>query len=318
MFVDALMEKIDQLKNPSVMGLDPVLSYIPEALKQAAFEAHGKNLKGAAEAIWEFNKGLLDAVYDIVPCVKLQVACYEMYGLEGLRVMAATMDYAKKKGLLVIADGKRNDIGSSAGYYAKAFLGKTLIEAGVEESAFRADCLTVNPYLGGDGIEPFLTECKAYGKGIFVLVKTSNPSSGEFQDQRLIIKNAAQEEEPLYETVARKVRTWGEGLLGKYGYSSVGAVVGATYPQQAKRLRALMAGVFFLVPGYGAQGGGAQDVVPAFDAQGKGAIVNASRSILCAYQAPRWKEQFTEAEFAAAARAEALRMREDIMGALLG
>lgn len=309
MFIDVLIKKIKEKNNPSVVGLDPKIEYIPSFIKEEAFKKQGKTLKGAANAIFTFNKYIIDAVYDIVPAVKPQLAYYEMYGLEGLKAFYETCRYAKEKGLLVIADGKRNDIGSTAESYSAAFLGKTKIED-TEEAAFDVDALTVNPYLGIDGIKPFIEDCDKYNKGIFVLVKTSNKSSVQFQD---IITETGKS---MYEIVAQHIEEWGRDLKGEYGYSSVGAVVGATYPNQAKILRKILKSAYILVPGYGAQGGTAKDVASSFNPDGLGAIVNASRSIMCAYKSERWKEKYTEEKFYEASRAEALRMKEDINGVL--
>lgn len=310
MFIDKLIEKIEKTNNPSVVGLDPVLDFLPEYLVHENFKNHGQNLKGAARAILQFNKAIIDEVYDVVPCVKLQLACYEMYGIAGMKVFAETIDYAKAKGLMIIADGKRNDIGSSAGYYSKAFLGKTKLLDKDEEAVFDVDALTINPYLGEDGINPFIEDCKKYGKGLFILVKTSNKSSGQLQD--MILSNNS----TIYEEVANLVNDWGKSLTGKHGYSSIGAVVGATYPEQARSLRKLMKNVYFLVPGFGAQGGTAKDVAYSFDEYGKGAIVNASRSIMCAYKSEKWRQEFSQTEYAKASRAEAIRMRDEINAAL--
>jgi orotidine-5'-phosphate decarboxylase len=310
MFVDRLIEQIREKNNPSVIGLDPRIEYVPAYLREKARKELGNNAKSTAEAILSFNRKLIDALYDMIPAVKPQVAYYEMYGLEGLRVFKETVDYAKSKGLLVIADGKRNDIGSTAEAYSTAFLGKTLLDEGLEQSMFDVDALTVNPYLGFDGIKPFAEDCKRYEKGIFVLVKTSNKTSGQLQDLKL------QDGKTLYEVVAGLVQEWGRETTGKYGYSSVGAVVGATYPEQAEVLRSIMQNAYILVPGYGAQGGTAADAVKSFNKDGLGAIINASRSVICAYQSELWKKQYGEEQFADAARAEALRMRDDINGAL--
>ena len=304
MSIDLLVEKIKEKNNPSVAGLDPVLSYVPEFLREKAYKEYGKNLKGACEAIWEFNKGLIDALSDIVPAVKPQSAFYEMYGLHGEEVLHRTIKYAKEKGLYVILDVKRNDIGSTAEAYSKAYLGKVDID-GIEAEPCAGDCVTVNPYLGTDGIKPFVEDCKAYDKAIFALVKTSNPSSGELQD-------LTAEGKKIYEQVAELVNVWNEGTIGKSGYGAVGAVVGATYPEQAKVLRSIMKQSYFLVPGYGAQGGGAEGVKPCFNDDGLGAIVNSSRGIMCAYKKGGWKPE----EFAEAARAEALRMKDDITSVL--
>ncbi len=304
MSVDLLVKKIKEKGNPSVAGLDPKIDYVPEYIRKKAYAEYGKSLKGACEAIWEFNKGLIDALYDVVPAVKPQSAFYEMYGLPGEEVLHRTIAYAKEKGLYIILDVKRNDIGSTAEAYSKAYLGKTEID-GEEVEACGVDCVTVNPYLGTDGIAPFINDCKEYDKAIFALVKTSNPSSGEFQDK--LIDGRA-----LFEVVAGRVNEWNADTIGESGYGAVGAVVGATYPEQAKILRGIMPKSYFLVPGYGAQGGGAQGVKPCFNGDGLGAIVNSSRGIMCAYKKGDWKEE----QFAEAARAEAIRMREDLTGVL--
>lgn len=300
MSMNRLIEKIAELKNPTVAGLDPKLDYIPSYIKEEAFAKYGNTLEGAAEALLTFNKGLIDALCDIIPAVKPQCAYYEMYGWHGVRVLTETINYAHEKGMYVITDGKRNDIGSTMEAYSIAHLGETEVN-GEMIPAFGGDCLTVNGYLGTDGIAPLMNCCNKYDKGIFVLVKTSNPSSGELQDKHI-------ENKTVYETMAEMVNTWGEEAPGKYGYNAVGAVVGATYPEQLGELRAKMPHTFFLVPGYGAQGGGAKDVMYAFDSHGLGAIINASRSIMTAYK----KEGCDEHEYAQAARREAIRMRDDI------
>ena len=304
MSVDLLVQKIKEKGNPSVAGLDPKIEYVPEYIRKKAYAEYGQNLKGATEAIWEFNKGLIDALYDVVPAVKPQSAFYEMYGLYGEEVMHRTISYAKEKGLYIILDVKRNDIGSTAEAYSKAYLGKVDID-GVGCEPCPVDCVTVNPYLGTDGIQPFVNDCKTFDKAIFALVKTSNPSSGELQD--LLVGD-----EHIYEKVAQCVNKWNEETIGKSGYGAVGAVVGATYPEQAKVLRKLMPKSYFLVPGYGAQGGGAEGVKPCFNEDGLGAIVNSSRGIMCAYKKGDWKEE----QFAEAARAEAIRMKNDLTSVL--
>lgn len=304
MSVDLLVQKIKEKGNPSVAGLDPKIDYVPEYIRKKAYAQYGQNLKGATEAIWEFNKGLIDALYDVVPAVKPQSAFYEMYGLYGEEVMHRTISYAKEKGLYIILDVKRNDIGSTAEAYSKAYLGKTMVD-GVECDACRVDCVTVNPYLGTDGVLPFVNDCKTYDKAIFALVKTSNPSSGELQDLMVDDKH-------IYEKVAECVNKWNEDTIGNSGYGAVGAVVGATYPEQAVVLRKLMPKSYFLVPGYGAQGGGAEGVKPCFNDDGLGAIVNSSRGIMCAYKKGDWKEE----QFAEAARAEAIRMKADLLSVL--
>lgn len=301
MSLDRLIEKIEQMQNPTVAGLDPKLDYVPEYIRKRCFEKYGETLKGAAKALLEFNKGLIDALYDIVPAVKPQAAYYEMYGAAGVKTLYKTQEYARSKGMYVITDGKRNDIGTTMEAYAAAHLGKVKVGS-TEIEPFLGDALTVNGYLGSDGIKPLLKICSENDKGIFVLVKTSNPSSGELQD-RLI------DGEPVYEVMGKMCEKWGEELPGVYGYSGVGAVVGATYPEQIKTLRALLPKTFFLIPGYGAQGAGAKDIAGAFDKNGLGGIVNSSRGIMCAYQ----KEKCDERQFAEAARREAIRMRDDIM-----
>lgn len=305
MFIDRLIDNIKKYNNPTVVGLDPKLEYIPANIRNSAFREYGEGFAGAAEAILRFNKRLIDAVCDIVPAVKPQLAYYEMYGYEGIKAFAATIEYAKSKGMLVIADGKRNDIGTTAEAYSKAFLGKVSIE-NKDMPVFDTDALTVNPYLGIDGIKPFLDDCGKYQKGIFILVKTSNKSSGQFQD--LI----TQDGKHIYEKVAELVDEWGKDLVGKNGYSSIGAVVGATYPEQAKELRKIMKKAYILVPGYGAQGGTAMDAANAFNSDGLGAVINASRSIMCAWKAERWLGIYNEDSFDEAARAEAIRMRDEI------
>ena len=304
MSMDRLLEKIAEKQNPTVAGLDPKLSYIPETIRQESYARFGKTLEGAADALLTFNKGLIDSLCDIVPAVKPQAAYYEMYGWQGVRALAETIAYAKSKGMFVITDGKRNDIGATMQAYAAAHLGGTDVDGETFE-AFGADALTVNGYLGTDGIEPLLSVCAGKGKGIFVLVKTSNPSSGEFQDQMLHAMY-----EPLYRAMGNMCQQWGQKLPGKYGYRGVGAGGGATYPKQLQELRKALPDTIFLVPGYGAQGGAAQDVAMGFDKNGLGAIVNSSRGIMCAWQ----KEGCAPEEYAAAARREAGRMRDEIMG----
>ena len=305
MAFDRLIEGIARLQNPTVAGLDPKLDYVPASIKQACFDKYGKTLEGAAAALLEFNKAIIDNICDIVPAIKPQAAYYEMYGWQGVRALAETIAYAKSKGMFVITDGKRNDIGTTMEAYATAHLGITEAD-GESLEAFGADALTVNGYLGTDGIKPLTAVCRERDKGIFVLVKTSNPSSGELQDMKL--ENGA----TVYEQMGRMCESWGEELPGKYGYSGVGAVVGATYPEQLAEMRAKAPHTFFLVPGYGAQGGGAQDAKNAFDARGLGAVINSSRGIMCA-----WKKQgLSEDDFAQAARTEALRMKEDILSTI--
>lgn len=302
MALDRLIEKIEQTQNPTVAGLDPKLDYVPEYIKRKCFEKYGETLKGAAKALLKFNKGLIDALYDIVPAVKPQAAYYEMYGTEGVKTLYKTQEYARSKGMYVITDGKRNDIGTTMEAYATAHLGKVKVGS-AEFEPFLGDALTVNGYLGSDGIKPLLKVCKENDKGIFVLAKTSNPSSGELQDKKI-------DGVPVFEIIGKMCEDWGKELAGVYGYSGVGIVAGATYPEQIKRLREILPHTFFLIPGYGAQGATAKDISAAFDKNGLGGIVNSSRGIMCAYQ----KQKCDEHEFAEAARREAIRMRDEIMG----
>ncbi|MDE5858790.1 MAG: orotidine-5'-phosphate decarboxylase [Oscillospiraceae bacterium] len=304
MSFDRLIKKIIETGNPTVVGLDPKLDYVPEFLREEAFAEKGRDLNGAAEALLRFNKTIIDAVCDIVPAVKPQAAYYEMYGWQGVKALHETIEYAQKKGMFVIVDGKRNDIGATMEAYTNAYLSSAEVDGKAFEG-FGADALTVNGYLGTDGITPLTAACKKNDKGIFVLVKTSNKSSGELQDRVL------DDGKTVYETMGNMCEKWGEETVGEYGYSAVGAVVGATYPQQLAEMREKLPHTFFLVPGYGAQGGGAEGVAKAFDPKGLGAIVNSSRAVMCAYQ----KEEGCDPhDFAGAARRECIRMREDITG----
>lgn len=300
MSFDRLIEKIKETGNPSVVGLDPKLEYVPEFIQKKYLDEDGWSLKAASKAILKFNQMIIDEICDIVPAIKPQAAYYEMYGHHGMKALERTIRYAKLKGMFVITDGKRNDIGATMEAYTKAHLGTVRIGENDFEP-FGADALTVNGYLGTDGISPLLEVCKERDKGIFVLVKTSNPSSGELQD-RLI------DGVPVYAIMGDMCEKWGSEQIGKYGYSSVGAVVGATYPEQLSELRKRLPHTMFLVPGYGAQGGGAKGVAGAFDENGLGAIVNSSRAVMCAYK----KEDCNERDFAKAARREVIRMRDDI------
>lgn len=300
MAFDRLIEKIVEMQNPTVAGLDPKLAFIPDFIKEEAYAKYGKTLEGAAEALLVYNKALIDALYDIVPAVKPQAAYYEMYGWQGVKALAETIEYAKSKGMFVITDGKRNDIGTTMEAYATAHLGLTDIE-GDSVPAFGADALTINGYLGSDGITPVINVSKKMDTGMFVLVKTSNPSSGELQNLNL------DNEETIYLHMGNLCEQWGEELMGKYGYSGVGAVVGATYPEQLTELRKSLPHTFFLVPGYGAQGGTADDIAGAFDSNGLGAIVNSSRGIMCAWQK---EENCKPEDFAQAARREAEKMKK--------
>ena len=304
--INKLIEKIQKTHAPIVVGLDPMLNYVPEHIQKRAFAEYGETLEGAAEAIWQFNKEIVDATYDLIPAVKPQVAMYEQFGIEGVKAFKKTVDYCHEKGLVVIGDVKRGDIGSTSEAYAVGHLGK--VKVGSQQFAgFDEDFATVNPYLGSDGIKPFIKVCKEENKGLFILVKTSNPSSGEFQD-RLI------DGRPLYEWVGEQVDAWGKEHMGD-SYSYIGAVVGATYPEQGKVLRKLMPKTFILVPGYGAQGGRGKDLVHFFNEDGLGAIVNSSRGIIAAYKQEKYAS-FGEENYADASRQAALDMIADINGAL--
>ena len=304
--ISQLIEKIQKTKAPVCVGLDPMLGYIPEHVRERALEEYGETLKGAAEAVWQFNKEIVDHTYDLIPAVKPQIAMYEQFGIEGLIVYKRTVDYCREKGLVVIGDVKRGDIGSTSAAYAAGHLGSVKVGSRTL-SGFDTDFITVNPYLGTDGVKPFADVCREADKGIFVLVKTSNPSSGEFQD-RLI------DGRPLYELVAEKVVEWGNQTMDGT-YSNVGAVVGATYPEMGKILRDIMPKSYILVPGYGAQGGTGADLVHFFNADGLGAIVNSSRGIIAAYQQEQYA-RFGGECYADASRAAVLAMREDIGTAL--
>lgn len=304
--INKLVDKIKKQNAPVVVGLDPMMKFVPKHLQDAAFKEYGETLEGAAEAIWQFNKAIIDNIYDIVPAVKPQVAMYEQFGIPGMIAFKKTVDYCHEKDMVVIGDVKRGDIGSTSEAYAVAHLGKVKV-GNKEIAAFDEDFATVNPYLGSDGINPFLKVCKEEKKGIFILVKTSNPSSGEFQD-RLI------DGRPLYEHVGEKVNEWTMQCMGD-DYSYVGAVVGATYPEMGKVLRKVMPKSFILVPGYGAQGGKAEDLVHFFNEDGLGAIVNSSRGIIAAYTKEQYAK-FGEKNFGEASRQAALDMIADINGAL--
>ena len=305
--INKLINKIQKTKAPIVVGLDPMLSYVPEHIQKKAFAEYGETLEGAAEAIWQFNKEIVDKTYDLIPAVKPQIAMYEQFGIEGLKAYKKTVDYCKSKDLVVIGDIKRGDIGSTSAAYAVGHLGK--VQVGSKTYAgFDEDFATVNPYLGSDGVKPFIDVCKQENKGLFILVKTSNPSSGEFQDQKIDGK-------PLYELVGEMVAQWGEEHMGESGYSYVGAVVGATYPEQGEILRKVMPKSFILVPGYGAQGGKGKDLVHFFNEDGLGAIVNSSRGIIAAYKQEAYAK-FGAENFGDASRAAVEAMIADIQGAL--
>ncbi|MCD8156143.1 MAG: orotidine-5'-phosphate decarboxylase [Clostridiales bacterium] len=304
--IDKLIRKIQKTGAPIVVGLDPMLSYVPEYIQKAAFAEYGETLAGAAEAIWQFNKEIIDATCDLIPAVKPQVAMYEQFGVEGMKAFQKTVEYCHEMDLVVIGDVKRGDIGSTSAAYAAGHLGK--VQVGSKTcTAFDEDFITVNPYLGTDGIRPFVDVCKEEKKGLFILVKTSNPSSGEFQDRMIDGK-------PLYEHVAEKVAAWGADCMGE-SYSAIGAVVGATYPEIGKVLRKVMPNSFILVPGYGAQGGKGKDLVHYFNKDGLGAIVNSSRGIIAAYKQETYA-RFGAEHFAEASRQAVIDMAEDIRGAL--
>ena len=304
--IQQLIEKIQKTKAPICVGLDPMLNYIPEHILKKSFGDFGETLEGAADAIWNFNKEIVDHTFDLIPSVKPQIAMYEQFGIEGLKVYEKTVRYCQDKGLLVIGDAKRGDIGSTSAAYATAHLGKVKVGNSVC-TAFNTEFLTVNPYLGTDGVKPFVDVCKAEDKGLFVLVKTSNPSSGEFQDKLV-------DGRPVYELVADKVVEWGADCMDG-AYSNVGAVVGATYPEMSAILRKLMPNTYFLVPGYGAQGGTAKDLKPCFNEDGLGAIVNSSRGIIAAYKQEKYA-RFGAEHFAEASRQAVLAMVADINSVL--
>ena len=304
--INKLVDKITKTHAPIVVGLDPMLNYVPEHVQKAAFAEFGETLEGAAEAIWQFNKEIIDKTYDLIPAVKPQIAMYEQFGIPGMIAYEKTVSYAQEKDLVVIGDIKRGDIGSTSAAYAVGHLGKVKVGSNTF-AGFHEDFATVNPYLGSDGVKPFIDVCKEEKKGLFILVKTSNPSSGEFQDQLIDGK-------PLYELVGEKVAAWGEDHMGdKYSY--IGAVVGATYPEMGKVLRKVMPKSFILVPGYGAQGGQGKDLVHFFDEDGLGAIVNSSRGIIAAYKQEAYAK-FGAENFGDASRAAVEAMIADIHGAL--
>ena len=300
--INRLIQKIQETKAPICVGLDPMLNYIPEHILEAAYGTCGETLEGAAEAIWQYNKEIIDHTWDLIPSVKPQIAMYEQFGIEGLKAYKKTVDYCQEKGLIVIGDVKRGDIGSTSAAYATGHIGRVKVGNNVC-SGFDTEFITVNPYLGTDGIKPFVDACNEFDKGLFVLVKTSNPSSGEFQD-RLI------DGRPLYELVAEKVVEWGSASMDG-AYSNVGAVVGATYPEMSKVLRKLMPHTYFLVPGCGAQGGTAEDLRHCFNEDGLGAVVNSSRGIIAAYKQEKYRE-FGPERFGEASRQAVKDMVADI------
>ena len=319
--INKLIEKIQKTGAPIVVGLDPMMKFVPDHIRKAAFEEKGETLEGAAEAIWLYNKGIIDKTYDLIPAVKPQIAMYEQFGIPGLMAFKKTVDYCKEKDLVVIGDIKRGDIGSTSAAYAVAHLGKVQVGSSLC-AGFDEDFVTVNPYLGSDGVQPFIDVCKEEKKGIFILVKTSNPSSGEFQDRLLStgvtagtdaenVGGIAFSDKPLYEIVGEKVAEWSGQFMGDKGYSYIGAVVGATYPEQGKILRKVMPKSFILVPGYGAQGGTGKDLIHFFDDNRLGAIVNSSRGIIAAYQNEKYSK-FGARNYADASRQAVIDMITDI------
>lgn len=309
--INTLTEKIKKLEAPIVVGLDPTMKFVPEHIKKQAFAEYGETMKGAAEAIWLFNKGIVDAICDLVPAAKPQIAMYEQFGVEGIKAFQKTVAYCKEKGLMVIGDIKRGDIGSTSDAYAVGHLGQVQVGETMCRG-FDEDFATINPYLGSDGVKPFIEVCKKEKKGLFILVKTSNPSSGEFQDQLVLPEGSTDvsKARPLYEIVGEKVAEWAEDHMGET-YSYVGAVVGATYPEMGKILRRIMPKSYILVPGYGAQGARGKDLKHFFDEDGLGAIVNSSRGIIAAYQQEAYAKYGPE-NYADASRAAVLDMKEDI------
>lgn len=303
MIIDKLIDKIKETGNPTVVGLDPRLDYIPEFIIEEKYEKYGYSLKAVSEAMYEFNKYIIDEIYDLIPAVKPQIAMYERYGIYGIKSYIQTIEYAKDKGLIVIGDIKRSDISSTAEAYSDGHIGRINI---LDKSydVFKQDFITLNPYLGSDSITPFLKDCKQYEKGLFILAKTSNPNSGEIQD--LLIDGV-----PLYEKIGSLIAKWGKELIGDNGYSEVGAVVGATHKDQAKRLREIMPITFFLVPGYGAQGARAEDLVVCFDKNGFGAIINSSRGIIANHLKNEFKD-LKDRDFTKATRQAVIDMRKDL------
>ncbi len=309
--IDQLIGKIIATQNPTVVGLDPRLGMIPSYIRDKAFKEHGETLEGAAAALLAFNKEIVDTVADLIPAVKPQIAMYEMYGVPGMQAYIDTVAYAKSKGLVIIGDIKRGDIASTAQAYAQGHIGEVKVGPNVYKP-FDEDFVTLNPYMGEESVSPYFPMLKEYNRGMFLLVRTSNPGSGQIQDQP-----AGAESRPLYEIVGELVSRWGEDFIGEYGFSDVGAVVGATYPEQGRRLRELFPHVFFLVPGYGAQGATAKDLAGCFNDKGLGAIVNSSRGIIAAWQMEKYKDTFKhEEEFALVSRQAVLDMKEDLQQAL--
>lgn len=306
--IDLLISKIEEKQTPTVVGLDPRLDFVPEFIKTEEFQRHGKTPRAVAEIFLRFNKEIIDQTYDLIPAVKPQIAMYEQFGHEGIRAYIETIKYAKNKDLFIIGDIKRGDIASTAKAYSNGHIGEVNIE-GESVKVYEEDAITISPYLGHDSVEPFIEDCKRYNRGLFILLKTSNDRSGEIQD--LVVDG-----EKVYEKVGDLISKWGRELIGERGYSSIGAVVGATYPEQLKELRESLKHVFFLVPGYGAQGGSAKDLKGAFDKNGLGAIINSSRGIIAAYKNQIYANRFTEKEFAKAARQAVIDMKADIQSVI--
>jgi len=302
--IDTLVRKIQETQNPTVVGLDPRLTMIPDFIKKEAYSTYGKTPLGAAKAFLAFNKAIIDEVYDLIPAVKPQVAMYEQFGAVGMQAYIDTIAYAKSKDLVIIGDIKRCDIASTAENYSDGHIGRVSVEEEKFE-IYKEDFITLNPYMGYDSIEPYMNNCETYDKGMFVLVKTSNPNSGEVQDIMV-------GEQHFYEYMGNLIAKWGEAYIGESGYSRIGAVVGATYPEQGKALRKLMPKTYFLVPGYGAQGATAEDLAGCFNKDGLGAIVNSSRGIIAAYQKEQYAKDFGEVDFAEASRQAVIDMRDDL------
>lgn len=312
--INKLVDKIKKTQAPIVVGLDPTMKFVPEHIQKKAYAEYGETMKGAAEAVWQYNRAIIDCIYDLIPAVKPQIAMYEQFGIEGLTAFQKTVDYCKQKDLVVIGDVKRGDIGSTSEAYAVGHLGQVKVGSTMCRG-FDEDFVTVNPYLGSDGVKPFIKVCQEEKKGIFVLVKTSNPSSGELQDKVVREEEGGKgKDRPIYEIVGEQVAEWGAECMGE-SYSYIGAVVGATYPEQGRILRDIMPKAYILVPGYGAQGGKGADLVHFFDRDGLGAIVNSSRGIIAAYQQEQYAKYGAE-NFADASRAAVLAMKEDIAQAL--
>ncbi len=302
--IDALIQKIKETNNPTVVGLDPRLDFVPEHIKEEAYDQYGKTLKGAAQSYVMFNKAIIDEVHDLIPAVKPQVAMYEQLGAEGIAAYIETINYAKNKGLVIIGDIKRSDIASTATSYAQGHIGLVEVEDQKFE-VYKEDFITLNPFLGIDSVEPYFEACKERDKGLFLLVKTSNPNSGQIQDLRV-------ENQFMYEYIGQLVSEWGKDMIGQYGFSKIGAVVGATHKEQGIALRKQMPHTFFLVPGYGAQGATAEDLAGCFNQDGLGSIVNSSRGIIAAYKNVKYSGEFSPKEFAKASRQAVIDMKNDL------